>query len=179
MGLKTSPLGNLTFKDCVVPATNVVGQVGKGFLVLDYVMKWEILCCFTIALGAMQFRLERCVEFVRSRVQFGSPIGSYQLISSKIVDMKIGAESARKWLYGSAAKFLEGADVTTDIAVAKLITSEANLKSAADAVQIFGGRGYLTETGMEKDLRDAMGGTIYSGTSEVQRVKIARLLGIS
>ena len=60
-----------------------------------------------------------------------------------------------------------------------LITSEANLKSAADAVQIFGGRGYLTETGMEKELRDAMGGTIYSGTSEVQRVKIARLLGIS
>jgi alkylation response protein AidB-like acyl-CoA dehydrogenase len=179
MGLKTSPLGNLTFTDCVVPATNVVGHVGKGFLVLDHVMKWEILCCFTISLGTMQFRLERCVEFVRSRIQFGSPIGSYQLVSSKIVDMKIGAENARKWLFGSAEKFLAGEDVTTDIAVAKLITSEANLKSASDAVQIFGGRGYLTETGMEKDLRDAVGGTIYSGTSEVQRVKIARLLGIS
>ena len=178
MGLKTSPLGNLTFTDCVVPKENVVGHVGKGFLVLDYVMKWEILCCFTLSLGAMWSRLERCIEFVRSRTQFGSPIGSYQLISSKIVDMKINVETARSWLFGAAERFLDGQDVITDIAVAKLLTSEANVKSAADAVQIFGGRGYLTETGMEKELRDAMGGTIYSCTSEVQRTKIARLLGI-
>lgn len=177
MGLRTSPFCDLTFTDCVVPAANVVGRVGRGFTVLDHVMKWEILCTFAIVLGTMQHRLERCVQFARTRTQFGSHIGSYQLIANKIVQMKIDVETARKWLYDTAERFAAGADVMTDIAITKLLVSEGNLRSAADAVQIFGGRGYLTEYGLEKDLRDATGGTIYSGTSEVQRDKIARLLG--
>ncbi len=179
MGLRTSPFCNLTFDNCRVPAANMVGREGKGFLILDYVMKWEVLCAFVVSLGAMRNRLERCVEFARSRTQFGSKIGSYQLIASKIVDMQIGLETARMWLYDTATEFLSGENVTMDLAITKLVTSEANVKSAADAVQIFGGRGYLTEFGLEKDLRDATGGTIYSGTSEIQRDKIARMLGVS
>ncbi len=179
MGLRTSPFCNLTFNDVRVPASNMLGREGKGFLILDYVMKWEVLCAFVVSLGAMRSRLERCVEFARSRKQFGSHIGSYQLIASKIVDMKIGLETARMWLYDTASQFLTGENVTMDLAITKLITSEANVKSAADAVQIFGGRGYITEFGLEKDLRDATGGTIYSGTSEVQRDKVARMLGVS
>jgi alkylation response protein AidB-like acyl-CoA dehydrogenase len=179
MGLRTSPLGNLTFTDCVVPAANVVGRIGKGFLILDYVMKWEILCSFAITLGAALHRLGRCIEFARTRTQFGAPIACYQMISDKIVAMKIGIETARRWLYDTAEKFLAGEDVMVDVAIAKVLASEANLKSAADAVQIFGGRGYMTEHGIEKDLRDATGGTIYSGTTEVQRSKIARMLGVS
>lgn len=179
MGLRTSPFCDITFDDVVVPASNMVGRLGKGFMILDYVMKWEVLCAFVISLGAMRHRLERCVEFARTRTQFGSKIGSYQLIASKIVDMKIGLETARKWLYDTADEFLAGENVMMGLAITKLLTSEANVKSAAAAVQIFGGRGYTTEFGLEKDLRDATGGTIYSGTSEIQRDKIARTLRVS
>jgi len=178
MGLRTSPFGNLSFSDCRIPATSVVGRVGQGFLMLDYVMKWEILCNFITSVGTMQHRMERCIEFARSREQFGASIGSYQLISSKIVDMKIGVETARMWMYETAERFLAGKDVLADLAVAKLVTSEGNLRSALDAVQIFGGRGYLVSCALEKDLRDATGGTIYSGTSEIQRGKIARMIGV-
>jgi alkylation response protein AidB-like acyl-CoA dehydrogenase len=179
MGLRTSPFANITFNDVVVPMDHMVGKLGKGFLILDYVMKWEVLCAFVLSLGAMRSRLERCVEFARSRTQFGSKIGTYQLVASKIVEMKIGMETARKWLYDTAEQFLAGENVMIDLAITKLVTSETNVRSAADAVQIFGGRGYTTEFGLEKDLRDATGGTIYSGTSEIQRDKIARMLGIS
>ncbi|MCF6469989.1 acyl-CoA dehydrogenase [Nonomuraea sp. MG754425] len=178
MGLRTSPFCNLTFTDCAVPAANVVGRPGRGYFILDHVMKWEILCSFIISIGAARHRLERCVEFARSRLQFGASIGSCQLIADKIVDMRIGVETAARWLYDTAERFAAGEDVMVDIAISKLLASEANLKSAADAVQVFGARGYLTEYGIEKDLRDATGGTIYSGTSEVQRDKIARMLGI-
>ncbi|HLU70732.1 MAG TPA: acyl-CoA dehydrogenase family protein [Nonomuraea sp.] len=178
MGLRTSPFCDVTFDDCVVPAANVVGRPGRGFFILDHVMKWEILCSFIISVGAMRHRMERCAEFARSRTQFGAAIGSCQLIADKIVDMRIGVETAAKWLYDTAERFVSGADVMVDIAIAKLLASEANLRSAADAVQVFGARGYLTEYGIEKELRDATGGTIYSGTSEIQRDKIARMLGI-
>jgi len=178
MGLRTSPFANVTFTDCVVPKRNVIGSVGSGFVVLDYVMKWEILCNFIIHAGTMRNRLDRTVEFARSRVQFGSPVGSHQLVSSKIVSMKIGLDTSRMWLYETAEKFASGADVMLELAIAKLLSSEANLNSALDAVQIFGARGYTAEWGLEKDLRDAVGGTIYSGTSEVQRSKIARLIGL-
>lgn len=178
MGLRTSPIANVTFTDCVVPRANVVGHIGRGFVVLDYVMKWEILLNFITSVGTMQHRLERTIEFARSRIAFGAPIGSYQLISGKIVGMKIGIDTARMWLYDTAERFLAGEDVMMEIAIAKLLASEANLSSALDAVQIFGGRGYIAACALEKDLRDATGGTIYSGTSEVQRSKIARILGV-
>jgi alkylation response protein AidB-like acyl-CoA dehydrogenase len=142
-------------------------------------MKWEILCSFAITLGAAQHRLGRCIDFARTRTQFGAPIACCQMIASKIVDMKIGIETARRWLFDTAEKFQAGEDVMVDVAIAKVLASQANLNSAADAVQIFGGRGYMTEHGIEKDLRDATGGTIYSGTTEVQRDKIARMLGVN
>jgi alkylation response protein AidB-like acyl-CoA dehydrogenase len=179
MGLRTSPLGNLTFSDCVVPAANMVGRKGKGFLLLDYVMKWEVLCSFVISLGAMRYRLERCIDYAKTRRQFGAPIASCQLVASKIVEMKIGLDTTRNWFYDTAARLVAGEDVMIDVAVAKVLASEANVASATNAVQIFGGRGYLTEFGIEKELRDATGGTIYSGTSEVQRDKVARMLGVS
>ncbi|MFI1868748.1 acyl-CoA dehydrogenase family protein [Streptomyces jumonjinensis] len=178
MGLRTSPLSELHFDDCRIPASAAIGRVGSGFLVLDHVMKWEILCSFVINTGQMRYRLDRCVEYAKERIQFGKPIGSYQSVSNKIVDMQIGLDTARKWLYDTAARLMDGENVTTDIAVSKLLASESNLASALAAVQIFGGSGYLTEYGLEKDLRDAVAGPIYSGTSEIQRNRIASMLGL-
>lgn len=179
MGMKTSPMAELFFDECRVPAANVIGKPGGGFLILDHVMKWEILCSFIVNVGEMQHRLERCVEQARSRVAFGQPIGSYQAISHKIVDMRIGVETARRWLYDTAAQLMAGRNVTVDIAISKLLASEANVASALAAVQIFGGNGYMAEYGLEKDLRNAVGGTIYSGTSEIQRNRIATMMKLS
>ncbi|QKW05256.1 acyl-CoA dehydrogenase family protein [Streptomyces sp. NA04227] len=178
LGLRTSPLGEVTLDGLRVPATRRIGQEGAGFLMLDHVMKREILFAFSITLGEMTHRLRRVVEFAKSRHQFGRPIGAFQAVSHKIADMKIAVETSRKWLADTGAKVEAGRDAAIDIAVTKTVVSEANKQTALDAVQIFGGQGYLTRTGIEQDVRNALGGTIYSGTSEIQRNRIASLLGL-
>lgn len=178
MGLRTSPFCELTFDGCKVPAANVLGRPGSGFFILEHVLTWEILCLFVMAVGEMQHRLERCVDHAKNRRQFGQLIGSFQSVADKIVDAKIGVETSRKWLYDTAERHTNRENVTMDIAIAKLVTSEANVASAMAAVQLFGGRGYVTEYGLEKDLRNAIAGTIYSGTSEIQRRRIATMLGL-
>jgi alkylation response protein AidB-like acyl-CoA dehydrogenase len=141
-------------------------------------MSWEILCIFMMMVGEMQHRLERCIAYAKTRKQFGVPIGSNQYIAGKIVDMKIGTENSRKHLYDTAARFAKRRNVTAEISMAKIVTSEANLASALAAVQIFGGRGYMRADGMEKGVRDAVGAPIYSGTNEMQRVRLASMLGL-
>ncbi|MEU7696170.1 acyl-CoA dehydrogenase family protein [Microbispora hainanensis] len=178
MGLRTSPLSEVTFEGMRVPAARRIGQEGAGFLILDYVMKREILFSFSLTLGEMEHRLERVLGYARSRRQFGAPIGAFQGVAHKIADMKIAVETARKWLTDTGAKVEVGQDATLDIAATKIVVSEANKRTALDAVQIFGGQGYLTATGIERDVRNAIGGTIYSGTSEIQRNRIASLLGL-
>lgn len=178
MGLKTSPFCELTFDGCKVPRANVLGRPGSGFFILEHVLAWEILCLFIMAVGEMQHRLGRCLDHAKNRRQFGQHIGSFQSVADKIVDAKIGVETSRKWLYDTAERHANRENVTTDIAIAKLLTSEANVASAMAAVQLFGGRGYVTEYGLEKDLRNAIAGTIYSGTSEIQRRRIATMLGL-
>jgi alkylation response protein AidB-like acyl-CoA dehydrogenase len=178
MGLRTSPLGEVRLDGCRVPASHVVGREGGGFLVLDHVMKREILFSFIVNVGEMQHRLDRCVEYARTRTQFGQPIGSFQAVSHKIVDMKIRLETARKWLYDTAERLLTGANVTTEMAIAKLLTSEANLESSLTAVQVFGGNGYMSEYGLEKDVRNAVAGRIYSGSNETQYNRVAAMLGL-
>ena len=178
MGLRTSPFCELTFDGCRVPRAAVIGQVGSGFLILEYVLAWEILCLFIMTVGRMQDRLERTVDYAKDRTQFGQTIGSFQSIANKLVDTKIGVETSRKWLYDAAQRHANRENVTMALAIAKLITSEADVASAMAAVQIFGARGYLCKYGLEKDLRDAIGGTIYSGTSEMQRHRIATMIGL-
>jgi alkylation response protein AidB-like acyl-CoA dehydrogenase len=178
MGLRTSPLCELVMEDLRVPRHHVLGSVGAGFLVLDHVMKWEILCSFVINVGEMRRRLDECISYARSRTQFGAHIGSYQSISNKIVEMRIDLETSRKWLYDTAQKLTANQNVSADIAISKLITSESNVRSALSAIQIFGGNGYTTACGLEKELRDAVAGTIYSGTSEIQRQRIAALMAL-
>jgi alkylation response protein AidB-like acyl-CoA dehydrogenase len=176
MGLKTSPMAEVFLDDCFVPDGNVIGSRGMGFLVLDHVMKWEILCSFITNVGEMAHRIDRCVAYAGERRQFGRPIGANQSVAHRIVDMKVAAESARKWLYDTATKMQRGETITTDLAIAKLVASEANLSTALAAVNVFGGNGYMAEYGLEKDVRNAVGGTIYSGTSDIQRSRIAAML---
>lgn len=178
MGLRTSPLCELFLDDVRVPADHVVGRVGAGFLVLDHVMKREVLCSFIVNVGEMQHRLDRCLEHARSRCAFGERIGSFQAVAHKLVDMRIRVDTARKWLYDTAVKLEAGDDVTIDVAISKLLASESNVATSLAAVQLFGGSGYLTEMGLEKDVRNAVAGTIYSGTTEIQYNRIASMLGL-
>ncbi|MDS1272463.1 acyl-CoA dehydrogenase family protein [Lipingzhangella sp. LS1_29] len=179
MGLRTSPLGELSFDNCRIPSDQVLGRVGGGFLVLDFVMQREILLTFAVTTGEMRHRLARCVEYARTRRSFGRPIGSHQSVSNQIVDMKIRTETARKWIFDTGARLAAGKDVTTDLAISKTIASENNMATSLAAVNVFGGHGYLTEQGLEKGVRDAVGGTIYSGTNEIQYNRIASALGLS
>ncbi|MGW7065665.1 acyl-CoA dehydrogenase family protein [Streptomyces sp. NPDC054855] len=178
MGLRSSPLGELFFDDCRVPARNVLGDVGSGFAIFDHVMKWEVLCSFAVNVGEMQHRLERTVDYVRSRRQFGRHIGSYQSVAHRVVEMRMAVDTARRALYDAAVKVQRDEDATVDVAIAKLLASEGNLSSAVNAVQIFGGYGYMTEYGLEHDVRSAMAGTIYSGTTDIQRNRIASMMGL-
>lgn len=178
LGLRTSPIGTLSFEELRIPVANRIGAEGAGFLVLDYVMKREVLFGFSLTLGEMTRRLEETVAFAKSRTQFGQPIGKYQAVSHKIADMAMRVETARKWLTDTGAKVEAGQDAAFDLAATKTIVSEANVQTALDAVQIHGGRGVLTEFGMERELRNSIAGTIYSGSSEIQRNRIATLIGL-
>ncbi|MCJ1701768.1 acyl-CoA dehydrogenase family protein [Rathayibacter festucae] len=178
LGLSGSPLAELSFEGCRIPASSVVGRVGGGFLVLDHVMEREILFSFAVNVGEMVRREARVVQWCRDRAQYGRTIGSNQAIAHKVVDMRIAADTARMWLQAAADRLDAGVSATTEISIAKLVTSRGNLQSSLDALQIFGGRGYLSEHGIERDLRDAVAGPIYSGTNEIQYNRVAAMIGL-
>jgi len=178
MGLRSSPFCELYLEDCRVPAENVIGDPGSGFRILDHVMKWEILCSFIINVGEMRHRLEQVISYALKREQGGRPISDHQAVAHRIVDMKVEVETARLWLYETARKVQSGRNVTVDVAVGKLLASTANVHSALTALQVFGGYGYTTEYGVEQQLRDALPGLIYSGTNDIQKNRIAAMLGL-
>lgn len=178
MGLNTSVLCDLFFDDCYLTADRVLGKEGQGFSIFNYVMKWEVLCSFIINVGEMEQLLSRCIEYSKTRKQYGEPICKYQAVSHKIADMKISLETAKAMLYKAAFGFQKGTNITIDLAIAKVVTSENFVKSALDALQIFGGHGYMEETGIEKYVRNSVASKIYSGTSEIQRNTIASMLGL-
>jgi len=179
MGLKTSPMGELAFDDCRVPMANRLGREGRGAQIFNDSMEWERGCILAFALGAMRRLLDSSVQYARERRQFGRPIGEFQSVANRLVDMKVRLEAARSLLYRAAwAKQRGDRSAGADAAVAKLFVSEAMVRTGLDAVQIRGGYGFTTEYEVERDLRDAIGGTLYSGTSEIQRNLIARSLGL-
>lgn len=176
--LSSSPLGALELSGCRVPASNMLGKEGSGFSVLSYVMKREILFAFVINVGEMRRNLEKCTRYVKERKQFGTNIGAFQSVSNRIADMKIRYEMSQKWLYYAASKLQTSQDITSDIAIAKVFVSEAAIASSLDAIQIHGGRGILSEEGLDAALAGAIAGPIYSGTNDIQRGRIAALLGV-
>jgi alkylation response protein AidB-like acyl-CoA dehydrogenase len=178
MGLRTSPMGEVVLDDCYVPATSRVGREGAGMAIFNSAMTWERSCILASALGVMQRQLEACTAYARERAQFGQPIGKFQAVAGKIADMYLRLEAARLLVYQAAWLGQQGKPALAEAAAAKLFTSEAWVTTSLDAIQVHGAYGYLTESGVERDLRDAVASTIYSGTSEIQRVILARLLGL-
>ena len=178
MGLNTVPMGDLHFDDCFVPEENVLGSPGSGLSLSSSFLEWERCCIVASQLGAMQRQLEQCIDYVRERRQFDQPIGKFQSVSNRIVDMKLRLETSRLLLYRSAWLKQSGQSAMIDIALLKLHLSESFVASSLDAVRLHGARGYLRDDEIERDLRDAVGGVLYAGTSDIQRNIIARLLGL-
>ena len=178
MGLRTSPMGEITLTDCLVPAGNRLGPEGAATAIFNSSMEWERSCLFASAVGAMRRQLDACVEYARSREQFGQPIGKFQGVAGKLADMYVRLEAARLLIYQVAWLKQQGRPAPAEAAAAKLFTSEAWVQSSQDAIQTHGAWGYLKDAGIERDLRDAVASTIYSGTSEIQRVILARMLGL-
>jgi len=178
MGLRTAPMAELILDDCRVPAENRLGREGNGAAVFEDTAEWERTCILASILGGMERQLEQCINFSKQRKQFGKAIGKYQSIANKIVDMKLRMETARLLLYKVAWEKQAYGKAAMDAALAKLYLSECWVRSCLDAVQIHGGYGYTTEYEVERDLRDSVGSTLYSGTSEIQRNIIARYLGL-
>jgi len=178
MGLRTSPMGQLFFEDCEVPVGNRLGREGNGKNLFTHSMTWERSCILANAVGAMERLLDTCIRYAKDRKQFGQSIGKFQLVGSKIVDMKMRLEEARAALYRTAWLRGKGKSVFLEAALAKLTISENWVKCAEDAIQIHGGYGYMTEFEVERELRDALGSKLYSGTSEIQRLIVASLLGL-
>lgn len=178
MGLKTCPWSELIFEDCRVPVDNLLGKEGSGAAIFNDSMDWERSCILASNLGAMERQLETCIKYAKSRKQFNQSIGKFQSVANRLVDMKVRLETARLMLYKIAWLKKTKGSAVTDAAIAKLYLSESWIKSCLDAIQIHGGYGYTTEYELERDLRDSIGGTLYSGTSEIQRNIIARYLGL-
>ena len=178
MGLRTSPLGELIFEDLRVGPEAILGGVGGGSGVFTHAMDWERVCLFASQVGTMERLLEASIKHARTRSQFGQAIGKFQAVSHRIVDMKVQVEAARLLTYRAASRLGHTRTVSMDAAMAKLFVSESLVQTALGAVQLHGGYGYMTEFEVERALRDAVGSTIYSGTSEMQRNIIARWLGL-
>ena len=178
MGLKTCPLGEVFLQDCEVPEENRLGLEGAGSAIFNSEMEWERSCLFAAHLGAMEHNLEACIKYAKERKQFGKPIGKYQSISHKIADMKVRIELSRFMLHNVAAIKGQGKRAPLESAMAKLFISESYVQNCTDALHMHGAYGYSTEFDFEKNLRDAIAGTIYSGTSEIQRNIIATFLGL-
>jgi len=178
LGLRTSPLGELVFEDVYVPDSSVLGGVGAGSSFFTSTMDWERICLFASHVGTMERLMETSIAYARTRVQFGQPIGKFQAVSHRIADMKVQLEAARLLTYRAAWRVGKTKAAALDAAMAKLFVSESLVKTALATVQIHGGYGYMVDYEVERALRDAIGSTIYSGTSEMQRNIIARWLGL-
>ena len=177
-GLRTSPWGSIYLEECRVPLSARLGPEGAGAALFGQSMVWERACLFAYYVGAMDRVLASCIEHAKNRVQFKKPIGSFQSVSNRIVDMKLRLETSRLLLYRAGQLHRDKKPCDDAIAMSKLWISEAAVQTGLDAIQIFGGMGITPDSGVDALLRDALPSRIFSGSSELQRNLIARSLGL-
>lgn len=178
MGLRTVPIGDLIFEDCFVPDENRLGKEGAGWSITISSLEYDRCNILASQLGAMEYQLESTIKFVKNRKQFGKSIGDFQSVSNRIANMKLRVETSRLMLYNVAWLKSQGKSAMMEAALLKLHLSESFVQSSMDAIRCHGGSGYLTEYEIERNLRDAVGGVIYAGTSDIQRNIISQILGL-
>jgi alkylation response protein AidB-like acyl-CoA dehydrogenase len=176
MGLRASDTAELIFQDCHVPAENLLGTENEGFKIALSTLDGGRIGIAAQALGIAQACLEEATAYAKERRQFGKPIGEFEAIRFMLADMTMEIQAARLLTFRAAHLRQEGQKVTLQAAQAKLLASEMVNHIAYKAVQIFGGYGYIKEFPVERYYRDARITPLYEGTSEIQRLVIAREL---
>lgn len=176
LGIRCCDCVALTFEDCRIPAENLLGEEGKGFRIALATLDVGRLGIGAQAIGIAQACLEESINYSKEREQFGKPISYFQAIQWKIADMAMEIEASRLLIWKAAWMRDEGMTHTLESSMGKLLASETSMRAALQAVQIHGGYGYVREYPVERFMRDAKITEIYEGTSEVQRLVIARNL---
>ena len=177
LGIHGSPTGSPVFDDVRVPAANVIGEVNGGFRVAMATLERSRLGAAAQAVGIAQGATDYAVAYARERKQFGQPINAFQGIQFKLADMEAKTAAARELLYQASAKVDRGApDLNKFTSMAKLIAADTAMEVTVEAVQVLGGYGYTSDYPVERMMRDAKITQIYEGTSEIQRLVIARSL---
>jgi len=178
MGMRTVPFGELMFKNCFVPDKDRLGKEGAGWSITNHSLENDRCSVFAAKLGAMERQLEKSIEYVKTRKQFGKKISEFQSVSNRIAEMKLRLETSKLLLYKTAWLKNQGKSAMLEAAMLKLQVSENFVSSSLDTIRNHGAIGYLTENEIERDLRDSVGGLIYAGTSDIQKNIIAKLLGL-
>lgn len=178
VGWNASDTRELAFTDCRVPAGNLLGERGRGYAQFLQTLDEGRVAIAALSVGLAQGCVDECLKYVRDRKAFGHPIGHYQAMQFKIADMEVRTHTARLAYYHAAEKMLAGVPFKKEAAIAKLVASDAAMDNARDATQVFGGYGFMNEFPVGRFYRDAKVLEIGEGTSEVQRMLIARQLGL-
>ena len=174
MGIRTSATRELVFEDCLVPAENIIGRDGMGFIMTIKLFDYTRPGIAAQAVGVAQGALEAAIDYARKRIQFGHPIISFQAVQHMLANMAIDVEAARALVYAVARTVDSGAkNFSKESAMAKVFASDVAMRVTTDAVQIFGGVGYMRDYPVEKMMRDAKIMQIYEGTNQVLRNVIA------
>jgi short-chain 2-methylacyl-CoA dehydrogenase len=177
VGWCASDTRELSFTDCRVPAANLLGERGRGYAQFLRILDEGRVAIAALGTGLAQGCLDECTRYASERVAFGVTIGSHQAIAFKLADMAARVHAARLAWYDAAARLVAGQPFKKEAAIAKLLASNAAMDNARDATQIFGGYGFMNESPVARFYRDAKVLEIGEGTSEVQRMVIARTLG--
>ena len=176
MGLKGSDTVSLSFDDCRVPVRNRLGEEGKGFAIAMSTLDGGRIGIAAQSVGIARAALEAATSYARERIQFGQPLAGFQAIQGMLADSATELDAAELLALRAAYRKETGAPYTREASVAKVFASEAAYRACHRSVQIFGGYGYIREYPVERHLRDIKVTSIYEGTSEIQRIVIARNL---
>jgi butyryl-CoA dehydrogenase len=179
MGIRGSSTCDLIFEDCIVPRENLLGKEGKGFKIAMQTLDGGRIGIASQALGLGEGAVDETVKYVRERVQFGQRLSQFQNTQFQLADMACRMQAAQYLVYAAAMKKQNHEEYGEDAAMAKLFAAEAASDVTRRAVQLFGGYGYTREYPVERMMRDAKITEIYEGTSEVQRMVIAKHLGVN
>ena len=178
MGLRTTPIGEITLDNCFIPKENLLGEEGSGAAIFNASQTWERAMILAPQIGIMENQLEKAIAHANKRHQYKMPIARFQAVSHRIVDMKMRLEIAKQLAYKAIWAIDNGHQADVDVSLANIYLSESFIDSSLDAIKVHGGRGYLTENEIERDMRDAVGGPIYAGTADIQRNFVAKAIGL-
>lgn len=176
MGLKACPMAEVSFHECFIPKENLLGKLNSGITVVNYAMMLERFYEFVSHIGAMRRIMSRCMDYSKIREQSGKRIEEYQMISSKIVRMRINIQLAIDMAIRIASLLDKNKNAYMEVSMFKIFVSEKYAEVCKDAMQIHGAYGYLKENPIEQETRDSLAASIYAGTNEVQTNIIYRLM---